>query len=73
MVVLDFQLPLDSYDVNVTPDKRKIMLHLEQELLARTREALGELFAPSRYTYAVTPAAKTPAATGEGRDKHANS
>lgn len=73
MVVLDFQLPLDSYDVNVTPDKRKIMLHLEQELLARTREALGELFAPSRYTYAVTPAAKAPVATGEGGDIKMNS
>jgi|TARA_B100000073_G_scaffold348403_1_gene366994 DNA mismatch repair protein PMS2 len=53
MAVLDFRLPTDSYDVNVTPDKRKVMLHCEQEILMRMKEALAETFAPSRYTFAV--------------------
>ena len=53
MAVLDFQLPTDSYDVNVTPDKRKVMLHCEQEILMRMKESLAETFAPSRYTFAV--------------------
>ena len=71
MVVLDFQLPLDAYDVNVTPDKRKVMLHNEQELVTRTRDALSELFAPSRYTYAVTdtPAPRAVTAARESDDE----
>lgn len=58
IVVLDFQLETDAYDVNVTPDKRKVMLHDEEALLTKLREKLQETFAPTRYTYAValTPA-----------------
>lgn len=56
MAVLDVQLPTDSYDVNVTPDKRKVMLHQEQELLTKMKEKLTEAFAPSRYTYTVSQA-----------------
>jgi len=56
MVVFDLQLPTDAYDVNVTPDKRKVMLHVEQDLLARLKEALLQMFEPSRYTFSVTPA-----------------
>ena len=54
MVVLDFQLATNAYDVNVTPDKRKIMLHDEEAMLAQMRDKLVEAFSQTRYTYAVT-------------------
>ena len=67
MVVFDLQLPTDAYDVNVTPDKRKVMLHVEQDLLARLKEALLQTFEPSRYTFSVTPAAEPRRASGDGQ------
>ena len=51
--VLDFRLPTDAYDVNVTPDKRKVLLHGEAALLSATRTALESIWSPSKYTYAV--------------------
>ena len=57
--VLDFRLPTDSYDVNVTPDKRHIMLHAEEALVAAFSEALLAAWAPSRETFAVGSAAAT--------------
>jgi DNA mismatch repair protein PMS2 len=51
--VLDVRLPTDAYDVNVTPDKRRVMLHAEEELLGALREALTAAYEPSRGTYAV--------------------
>ena len=55
-VVLDFRLPTDAYDVNVTPDKRKVLLHGESKVLAGFRAALEKIWSPSRYTYAVAAA-----------------
>jgi hypothetical protein len=51
--VLDIKLPTDAYDVNVTPDKRRVMLHAEDALLSALREALTAAYEPSRGTYAV--------------------
>lgn len=53
MAVLEITLPTDSYDVNVTPDKRKVMLHREKALLQGLREAVEAAFDPSTHTYAV--------------------
>ena len=55
-VIADFQLPTDSYDVNVSPDKRTIFLHEESRLIEKVKEALEELFAPSRATFLVNGA-----------------
>nr|WJN24954.1 mismatch repair protein [Pseudozyma thailandica] len=55
-VVADFRLPTDSYDVNVSPDKRTIFLHEESRLIEKVKEALEELFAPSRATFLVNGA-----------------
>ena len=52
MAVLDFKMPTDAYDVNVTPDKRKVMLHDEDALLRAARAAIETVYEPSRYTYA---------------------
>jgi len=51
--VLDFTLPTSSYDINVTPDKRRIMLHAEEALIAAFSDALLAVWAPSRETFAV--------------------
>lgn len=53
MAVLDFQLPKDAYDVNVTPDKRKVFLHQEAQALDALRRGLSNLWDPSRSRYAV--------------------
>nr|DBA11357.1 TPA_inf: PMS1 [Pseudozyma hubeiensis] len=55
-VIADFRLPTDSYDVNVSPDKRTIFLHEESRLIEKAKEALEELFAPSRATFLVNGA-----------------
>ena len=44
------QVPHDAYDVNVTPDKRKVMLHEEGALMRALRDRLQAEYAPSRYT-----------------------
>jgi DNA mismatch repair protein PMS2 len=59
MAVLDFKMPTDAYDVNVTPDKRKVMLHDEDALLRAARAAIETVYEPSRYTYAVGEGATT--------------
>jgi hypothetical protein len=61
--VLDFRLPTDSYDVNVTPDKRRIMLHAEEALIAAFGVALLAAWAPSRETFAVGGGVATQPAT----------
>ncbi|KAI3652419.1 hypothetical protein MP228_002744 [Amoeboaphelidium protococcarum] len=40
--VLMFTLPANSYDVNVTPDKRQILLHNEQQILQWLRDVVSE-------------------------------
>ncbi|KAL4438704.1 hypothetical protein ABPG77_006308 [Micractinium sp. CCAP 211/92] len=56
MAVVDFRLPTDSYDVNVTPDKRKVFLHAEKKILEAFQQGLAALWEPSRYTYGVNDA-----------------
>jgi DNA mismatch repair protein PMS2 len=43
-VFADIKLDTDAYDVNVSPDKRTIMLHDQTALLESLREALVDLF-----------------------------
>ena len=58
MVVMDFKLPPESIDINVSPDKRTIFLHSEANLLEALRLALETFFAPSRSAYALEGASK---------------
>ncbi|KAG8736612.1 hypothetical protein FRC10_009129 [Ceratobasidium sp. 414] len=53
MVVADFQLPGDTFDINVSPDKRMIMLHNEGGLVAALKASIEEAFASARSTYQV--------------------
>ena len=67
--VLDLLLPTDAYDINVTPDKRRVMLHGEDELLGALHAALLEAYAPQCNTFAVGGggAAQPPRARGQKR------
>eukprot|EP01018_Ginkgo_biloba_P035176 Gb_20030 [translate_table: standard] len=53
MAILNFILPTTAYDVNVTPDKRKIFLHDEGPIISGLRESLEKVYAPNQYTYAM--------------------
>ncbi|KAF4622028.1 hypothetical protein D9613_009528 [Agrocybe pediades] len=50
-VVADFIIPTDSYDVNVSPDKRTILLHHEGNLISALKTALEAHFSPTRATF----------------------
>ncbi|CAE6506319.1 unnamed protein product [Rhizoctonia solani] len=53
MIIADFQLPGDTFDINVSPDKRMIMLHNEAGLITSLKAALENAFADARSTYQV--------------------
>jgi DNA mismatch repair protein PMS2 len=48
---LDIRVPNGSFDVNLTPDKREIVLTHEGILLEKFRENLEKLYVPSRQTF----------------------
>ncbi|KAF7340690.1 Mismatch repair endonuclease PMS2 [Mycena sanguinolenta] len=52
-IVADFILPTDSCDINVSPDKRSILLHHEANLISALKTTLESSFASSRSTYDV--------------------
>ncbi|KAI0640833.1 hypothetical protein C8Q79DRAFT_920459 [Trametes meyenii] len=59
-IVADFILPTDACDVNVSPDKRTILLHSEHNLVEALKAALEEKYAPARSTFDVNaPQAQT--------------
>ena len=58
-VIADLRLPTDRYDVNVSPDKRTIFLHDESRLIEDLKDALDQLFAPTRGTFRVANGAQS--------------
>ncbi|CAM6090707.1 unnamed protein product [Calypogeia fissa] len=46
MVIINFTLPTTAYDINVSPDKRKVFLHNEADLMKGLIAALQEDYAP---------------------------
>ncbi|KAG8949841.1 hypothetical protein FRC03_000214 [Tulasnella sp. 419] len=65
-IIADFRIPTSSYDINVSPDKRTILIHSEPNLIAELRDKLESVFSDSRSTFAVNnnPTAK-PAPSGK--------
>ncbi|WVQ70875.1 hypothetical protein IAR50_000400 [Cryptococcus sp. DSM 104548] len=59
LVILDFQIPPQSVDINVSPDKRTIFVHSEDRLIESLKAALDVFFQPTRNTFAVEGAAQT--------------
>ena len=43
-IFTDLQMDTDSYDVNVSPDKRSILLHNAADMIEKLKESLIELF-----------------------------
>ena len=70
--ILDFRLPENAYDVNVTPDKRKVLLHDEDAVFKAARDAIEAMYEPSRYTYAVGQAEGGRGDGGEGGERFLN-
>lgn len=52
--IVNIVAPPGSLDVNLTPDKREVLLEHEGVLIRALKEYLEELFAPSRYTFKVS-------------------
>ena len=53
--ILDITLPNGSYDVNVTPDKRKIFVHGEREILEQWKEHLVKQYDVDSVTMVENP------------------
>ncbi|KAJ2967386.1 hypothetical protein NQ176_g9685 [Zarea fungicola] len=58
-IFADIRLDTSMYDVNVSPDKRSILLHDQNNLLDSLRAALVELFDHHEYTIPVAQAFST--------------
>lgn len=79
--VLDISVPAGYFDVNLTPDKREVLIVQEARVLEKLRECVDALYQPARQTMqlnqgmgesklltAVWPAVPTPAAQAIGQD-----
>ncbi|CAO3688696.1 unnamed protein product [Rhizopus stolonifer] len=51
LIIADFKIPTDAYDVNVSPDKRTIFIHEEKNITEAIAEQLRQLMEPSRSTF----------------------
>jgi DNA mismatch repair ATPase MutL len=51
--ILDIRLPAGYVDVNLTPDKREVLIVNEKIILEMLKNSVDVLFAPSRYTLPV--------------------
>lgn len=60
MCVLDVSLSKDAVDVNLTPDKRKILVQEEKLLLAVIKTSLTAMFAPRSSTYQMNQTVLSP-------------
>ncbi|KAK7927804.1 hypothetical protein PG985_004802 [Apiospora marii] len=58
-IFADIQLDTHMYDVNVSPDKRTIMLHDQSRMLDNLRDSLVELFEAQEYSVPVSQIAGT--------------
>lgn len=65
-IFADIQLDTHLYDVNVSPDKRTILLHEQGRMLEIMRESLNSLFEAQDYSVPATQLAtqKTPSSIG---------
>ncbi|KAL3827833.1 hypothetical protein ACJIZ3_016635 [Penstemon smallii] len=53
IAIMNFSIPTRAYDVNVTPDKRKIFFSDESSILQSLREALEKIYSSNQATYSV--------------------
>ncbi|KAK7392328.1 hypothetical protein VNO78_20762 [Psophocarpus tetragonolobus] len=53
IAILNFTVPTRAYDVNVTPDKRKIFFSEESAILQALRDGLQQIYSASNVCYSV--------------------
>lgn len=53
VIIANFKIPTDRYDVNVSPDKRTIFIHEENRIAEAIMSQLKEQLEPSRSTFEV--------------------
>ncbi|KAK1278172.1 DNA mismatch repair protein PMS1 [Acorus gramineus] len=53
IVIMNFTVPAKAYDVNVTPDKRKVFLSDEGPLMLSLRETIEKIYSPSHCNYSL--------------------
>nr|QHA10207.1 PMS1 [Allium cepa] len=53
IAIINFIVPTKSYDVNVTPDKRKIFFSDEGTLVLSLREAIEKIYSPNQRSYSI--------------------
>ena len=53
IAIMNFTIPTRAYDVNITPDKRKIFFTDEGSILHSLREGLEKIYSPSLTSYSV--------------------
>ncbi|KAG2232704.1 hypothetical protein INT48_000061 [Thamnidium elegans] len=53
VIIANLKIPTDTYDVNVSPDKRTIFIHNEGKIAEAILEQLKEQLEPSRSTFQV--------------------
>lgn len=58
VAILDFSIPTRAYDVNVTPDKRKIYFSNESTILQSLRETLEKIYSSNQVKYMVNTVEK---------------
>jgi DNA mismatch repair protein PMS2 len=58
-LLVDIILPTENCDINVSPDKRTIFIHSEENLVAGLKACLEETFASSRSTFDIKEAQLT--------------
>lgn len=54
-MIADFKIPTDGYEVNLSPDKRTIILHEELKIIDAISEQLKEQLEPSRSIFELNP------------------
>lgn len=53
VAIMNFIIPTTTYDINVTPDKRKVFFSDEGSLMVSLREAIQSIYAPHQCSYAI--------------------
>ncbi|XP_011079683.1 DNA mismatch repair protein PMS1 [Sesamum indicum] len=53
IAIMSFSVPTRAYDVNVTPDKRKIFFSDESSILQSLREALEKIYSSNQASYSI--------------------
>lgn len=51
VLFLNIEMPSEMVDINVTPDKRKILMHMEAELVDIIKASLNAMYEPAYGTY----------------------